>query len=92
MNLISYFFKKKQKKSDRTIKSFVTIGDIIEVEEYGRKRIYKVEKFEVVPNSSGGTPTEFVIHVKFSYNNDISSVECTSDNFKYIRHIEYAKK
>jgi uncharacterized protein YodC (DUF2158 family) len=31
-----------------------------------------------------------VIHVKFSYNNGVSSIECTSDNFKYVRHISHA--
>jgi len=76
-------------KSDRFITSFVTVGDVIEVEHNGELRIYKVEKFEVISNSTC-VPTEFVIHVKFSYNNGISSTECTSDKFKYVRHISYA--
>ena len=50
--------------------------------------IYKVEKFEVVLNSPY-TPTEFVIHIKFRQGD--SSIECTSDHFKYLRHISHSK-
>ena len=74
---------------DKMIKSFIAVGDVIEVLHYGESQIYKVEKFEVIMNSLYA-PTEFVIHVKFSYNNGISSIECTSDNFKYIRHISHS--
>jgi uncharacterized protein YodC (DUF2158 family) len=96
-------FKNKEKQSYKTnkimsseiktenklIKSFIAVGDVIEVEHCGELTTYKVEKFEVIPNSLYG-PTEFVIHVKFSYNNGVSSIECTSDNFKYVRHISHA--
>lgn len=43
-----------KKKVSQTIKSFVVVGDTIEVLHYGDKQIYKVEQFEVVPNSAGG--------------------------------------
>jgi hypothetical protein len=74
--------------SGKTIKSFVAVGDVIEVLHYGEKEIYKVEQFEVIMNNLCA-PTEFVIHVKFSYNEGVSSIECTSDNFKYVRHISH---
>lgn len=79
-----------KKKVSQTIKSFVVVGDTIEVLHHGDKQIYKVEQFEVVPNSAGGSPTEFVIYCKFRYNDGNSSIGCTSDNFKYIKHIERA--
>jgi hypothetical protein len=71
----------------KLIKSFIAVGDVIEVEEYGELQVYKVEKFEVIMN--GYPPTEFVILVQFSYNDGISTIECTSDNFKYVRHISH---
>lgn len=79
----------KHQGQERTIKSFVAVGDVIEVEEYGENRIYTVDQFEVIPNGVGARATEFVIQVKFSYNHGESSVQCTSDKFKYIRHISY---
>jgi hypothetical protein len=83
-----FFCKADVSSSGKLIKSFVAVGDVIEVLHYGKKEIYKVEKFEVIMNSLYA-PTEFVIHVKFSYNDGISSIECTSDNFQYVRHISH---
>jgi hypothetical protein len=74
-------------ENTKLIKSVVAVGDVIEVEYHGQKEIYKVEKFEVILNNDNYIPIDWVIHVKFSYNNGDSSIECTSDNFKYIRHI-----
>lgn len=73
----------------KMIKSFVCVGDVIEVLHYGEKKIYKVEKFEVVMNGRY-VPTEFVISVKFSYNDGKSYIECTSDKFHYVRHISHS--
>jgi hypothetical protein len=73
------------------ISSVVAVGDVIEVEaEWGERYIYKVENFEVILNNNNIRPIDFVIHVIYSYNNGISSIECTSDNFKYVRHISHA--
>ena len=83
------FFKTDVSSSGKLIKSVVAVGDVIEVEHYGEKEIYKVEQFEIILNNPYTRPIDFVIHVKFSYNNGISSIECTSDNFKYIRHISH---
>ena len=81
-----FWFRNKKEKS---IKSFVAVGDVIEVLHCGNLCVYKVEKFEVIMDGNY-IPTDFVIHVKFSYNDGISSIECTSDNFKYVRHISHA--
>lgn len=75
-------------RTGKLIKSFIAVGDVIEVLHYGEKGIYKVEEFEVVMNSLY-VPTQFVIYVKFSYNEGASSIECTSDSFRYIRHISH---
>ena len=75
--------------SGKQIRSVVAVGDVIEVEQYGEKHIYKVEKFDVRLNNPYTRPIDFVIHVKLSYNHGISSIECTSDKFKYIRHISH---
>lgn len=83
------FCKSDINSSGKLIKSIVAVGDVIEVEHHGENQIYKVEKFEVILNNPHTRPVDFVIHVKFSYNNGISSIECTSDNFKYIRHISH---
>jgi len=92
MNLIKKLFSKNNLNNDKFIKSFVAVGDVIEVEEAnGFRYIYKVEQFEVVMNNLY-PPTDFVILTTFSYNNGISSTQCTSDNYKYVRHISHAKK
>lgn len=75
----------------KSIKSVVAVGDVIEVEYCGQRDIYKVEKFEVILNNPHIRPIDFVIIVKLSYNKGISSIECTSDNFKYIKHISHVK-
>ena len=86
---IQLIFKKPVTEvQSKLIKSFIAVGDVIEVEEYGELQIYKVEKFEVIMNGLY-PPTEFVIQVQFSYNDGISNIECTSDNFKYVRHISH---
>lgn len=86
-NLIKRLFISSQ---DKTIKSVVTVGDIIEV-AYGGfvhlREIVKVEEFEVVLNSDHERPIEWVIKVKFTSLDGKSSTECTSDKFKYIRHV-----
>jgi len=84
------FCKTDVSSSGKMIKSFVAVGDVIEVLHYGQKEIYKVEKFEVIMNNLYA-PTEFVIRVKFSYNDGVSSIECTSDNFQYVRHISHCR-
>lgn len=70
------------------IKSFIEVGDVIRVFYNGYEKIYKVEKFEVIPNHPTVTPTDFVINCKFSWNKGKNSIECTSENFKYISHID----
>ena len=88
INILSKIFRLQPNKSQnqKMIKSFVSEGDIIEVLIYGIPKIYKVEGFEVIPNNRC-SPTEFVIHVKFSDIDGIGGIECTSDYFKYVRHI-----
>jgi hypothetical protein len=84
--------KNKTLSRVKKIKSFVAVGDTIEVEYLGGfKQIVRVEKFEVIPNHQYLRPIDFVIHCKFSTDNGngISSIECTSDNFKYIRHVKH---
>lgn len=74
------------------IKSVIAVGDIIEAEYLeGKKDIYKIEKFEVILNNPHFRPIDFVIRVRLSYDNGISSIECTSDKFKYIKHISHAE-
>lgn len=75
--------------SGKVIKSFVGVGDVIEILLWGEKEIYKVEDIEVKMNGLS-LPTDFVILVKFSYNNGESGIECTSDHFKYVRHISHS--
>lgn len=80
-----------QLRVDKLIKSFVKVGDVIEVEYQGTNKIYEVERFQVCTNmfdNRGEHPTEFIIHVKFRDN--LGSIECTSDRFKYIRHISHS--
>lgn len=77
--------------SGKLINSVVAVGDVIEVEWNGKRKIYKVEKFEVILNSPHVRPIDWVIHVKLSHNNGISSIECTSDNFKYVRHVSHCR-
>lgn len=88
MNRIWYWFLRKNKLT----KSFVSVGDIIEVEQYGESKIYKVLKFEIVSNGSHPSkesPEDFVIVCRFgNVEREDSWIECTSDNFKYIRHID----
>lgn len=76
-------------RSGKLIKSVVAVGDVIEVDVFGENGIYKVEQFEVILNNPHARPIDFVIQVKLSYNDGISGIECTSDNFKYIRHISH---
>lgn len=87
MKLLKQLLGNNKSTDNRMIKSFVVVGDVIEVLEYGQNKIYRVENFEVVPNSMG-LPTEFVILVKFGYG-DNSYVTCTSDKFEYVRHISH---
>lgn len=95
--LVKWLFGSRTKQLDisavsnsgKLIKSVVAVGDVIEVEHCGKNEIYKVEQFEVILNNPNGRPIDWVIHCKFSYNNGISSIECTSENFKYIRHISH---
>lgn len=70
------------------ILSFVAVGDVIEVEYLGTNVIYQVDQFEVKPNSPHLRPIDFVIVVTLSDFNG-GSITCTSDNFKYIRHIRH---
>jgi len=82
----NYFSKEKMTRS------FISQGDIIEVEDCGEKMIYKVEEFDIIPNNPHIRPIDWVIHYKFSYNNGVSSIEGADSSFiKYIRHISYAK-
>lgn len=82
------FCKVNNNPNDKLIKSFVAVGDVIEVLHYNKPEIYKVENFEVKMNGLY-SPTEFVIYVVFSYNDGVSTIGCTSDSFKYIRHISH---
>lgn len=74
----------------KTIKSFVSVGDVIEVEHHGKNVIYRVDQFEVIPNSPELRPIDFVILVTFSSSHG-GSITCTSNNFKYIRHMNIDK-
>lgn len=74
---------------ERKIKSFIAINDIIEIEYYKQKEIVIVENIEVLPNSPVSKPTDLVIKVKLKRLCTNSSIEFTSDNFKYIRHINH---
>jgi hypothetical protein len=76
--------------------SFLQVGDIVELQyvspydsdqHIGEPKIYTVENIRILPNSHGERPTEFVIVFKLSYNEGKSSTECTSDRFKYIKHL-----
>ena len=91
MNILKYIFKTKVPKQ-KLIKSIVCAGDVIEVEEFGdgTRQIYKVEQFEVITNGLY-PPTNLVILVTLSYNNGVSSTQCTWGNIKYVRHISHAK-
>lgn len=83
------FCKANVSSSSKLIKSAIAVGDVIEAEYYGQRDIYKVVEFEVILNSPHIRPIDLVIRVKFSYNNGISSIHCTSDKFKYIKHISH---
>jgi len=94
-NLLKKLFGKKEENvwDKKRIKSFIEVGDTIEIEECGRNKIVKVEDFQVIPNSPQCRPIDCVIHVKFSQDHGSfkSGSEYTSNNFKYIRHIEHNK-
>lgn len=63
--------------------SFLQPGDIVEL-EFDIRRIVKIESIRIVPNSID-RPTDIVIVMKISFNQ--GGIECTSNNFKYIRHV-----
>ena len=73
----------------KQIKSVVGVGDVIEAEYLGSKQIFKIEKIEVALNNNNIRPIDWVIVMKVSYDN--GTIECTSDNFKYIRHITHTE-
>lgn len=89
---IYYFFK------DR-FGSFLQVGDVVEfqrVNQYnddiGMPVVYTIEKLQILPNSHGERPTEIVIVISLSYNDGKSSVECTLNKFKYIKHLYPSQK
>jgi hypothetical protein len=75
--------------------SYFLVGDVVEMEDanpfngqgLGTTKIYTIEKVYVAPNAHIDRPTEMVIVLKLSYNEGKSSIECTSDRFKYVRHL-----
>jgi len=76
--------------------SLLQIGDIVEMQpvspynpeqNLGEPKIYTVEKLFIAPNAYSDRPTEVVIVINLSYNEGKSSVECTIDRFKYIKHL-----
>ena len=79
----------EKQNTDKTIKSVVSVGDVIEAEYLGNVYTFKIEKFEVILNNDNIRPVDWVILMKVSYYDEghVSTIECTSDNFKYIKHI-----
>ena len=76
--------------------SFLQVGDVVEMQyvspfdpdqNIGEPKVYTIENLRILPNSHGRAATEIVIVLKLSYNEGKATTECTSDRFKYIRHL-----
>lgn len=74
-------------KKDKTIKSFISVGDFLLVYTHGTAEYVEVLKMEVKKNSEySDSSTEIVIVVKMG-NGKGGYMECTSDHYKYIKHL-----